>query len=337
MTDILFEELANSIGDYQSTGSERNQTDLTVRLASPRGFCAGVSRAIRVVEDALSAHGAPVYVRHEIVHNAYVVERLKAMGAIFVDELANAPDDRPVVFSAHGAPKSVYDEAANRGLDAIDATCPLVFKVHNQTRRHASNGRHVILIGHANHPEVVGTIGQAPDGAVTLVENIDQAKTIELPPGPYAYVTQTTLSVDDTADIVSALRQRFPDITTPKKSDICYATSNRQAAVKAIADGCDAVLVVGDPMSSNSNRLVETATKAGAKWSLLINEPSDFDLHRLDDANVIGVTAGASAPEELVEKLLACIAEHRTIKIENVVVAKEDVTFKQPTMLRSGS
>ncbi|MEO0399885.1 MAG: 4-hydroxy-3-methylbut-2-enyl diphosphate reductase [Pseudomonadota bacterium] len=308
-----------------------DKADLRIRLASPRGFCAGVSRAIEAVEDALAQHGAPVYVRHEIVHNAHVVDRLRAMGAVFVDDLTDAPNDRPIVLSAHGAPKSVYKEVTNRGLAMVDATCPLVLKVHNEARRQAADGRHIILIGHAHHPEVIGTLGQAPEGSVSLIETVEDARSKNLPSGPYAYVTQTTLSVDDTADIVAALTERFPDIVGPRTADICYATSNRQAAVKAIANGCDAVLVIGDPTSSNSNRLVETALSAGAKSATLVNDPKEFDLQNLENAQVIGVTAGASAPEELVETLLERFAASRSIAIDHVCVAEEDVVFKAPT------
>jgi len=305
---------------------------ITLRLASPRGFCAGVARAIRLVEDALAAYGAPVYVRHEIVHNAHVVNRLKAMGAVFVEELSEAPGDRPVIFSAHGAPQSVYDEADARGLTALDATCPLVLKVHNETRRHVRQGRHVILIGHAGHPEVVGTMGQTPAGSISLVETIEAAETAIFPDGPKAYVTQTTLSVDETADMVAALEARFPDIVAPRKADICYATSNRQAAVKAIAPHCDAFLVVGDPTSSNSRRLVETATRSGARGTRLVADPGAFDAADLDGRAVVGLTAGASAPEELVEDLIARIAERRRVRVETVETVEEDVEFRQPVV-----
>ena len=247
---------------------------LKVRLAAPRGFCAGVERAIRTVEEALTLHGAPVYVRHEIVHNRHVVERLRAMGAVFIEDLKDAPDDRPVIFSAHGAPKCVHDEAARRGMISIDATCPLVLKVHSQTRRHAAKGRHVYLVGHANHPEVVGTMGQAPEGAVTLVETAQDVAALPSRNGPKAYVTQTTLSVDDANTVIAALKTRFPDIAGPAKEDICYATSNRQHAVKATAPGVDMFIVIGSETSSNSKRLVEVALSAGAKTGARKSRPN---------------------------------------------------------------
>ncbi len=306
------------------------------RVASPRGFCAGVERAIRIVEDALAAYGAPVFVRHEIVHNAHVVERLRRMGAVFVDALEQTPDDRPVIVSAHGAPKSVFDEAGRREIALIDATCPLVLKVHNEARRHAAAGRHVALIGHAGHPEVVGVIGQAPPGAVSLIETLADARAFEPPiagfKGGLAYATQTTLSVDDTREIVDMLKTRFPDIIGPSKADICYATSNRQAAVKAVAPGCDAFLVVGDPTSSNSRRLVETACDAGAREATLVPDPHAFDVETLAAASVIGVSAGASAPESLVEALLAKIAAARVLTVETIDVVDEDVTFRRPNL-----
>ncbi|MGF1543937.1 MAG: 4-hydroxy-3-methylbut-2-enyl diphosphate reductase [Parvularculaceae bacterium] len=303
---------------------------LTVRLAEPRGFCAGVDRAIRIVEEALAARGAPVYVRHEIVHNAHVVERLRAMGAVFVDDVADAPSDRPIVFSAHGAPKSAYDAATARGMDPIDATCPLVLKIHNEARRHVRDGRHVLLIGHAGHPEIVGVMGQVPDGAASLVETPADAEAVSPPQGPLAYATQTTLSVDDAAEIIATLTRRFPDIAAPRTADICYATTNRQCAVKAAAAGCDAFFVVGDPTSSNSKRLVETAARAGADRAALIDDPAAFDAREVDGAAVIGVSAGASAPEDLVEAFVARLAASRAIRIERVCVAEERVTFKSP-------
>ncbi|MEM9014792.1 MAG: 4-hydroxy-3-methylbut-2-enyl diphosphate reductase [Pseudomonadota bacterium] len=308
---------------------------LTIRLASPRGFCAGVERAIKTVENALATHGAPVYVRHEIVHNRHVVERLAAMGAIFVEELNEAPDDRPVILSAHGAPQTVHDEAARRGMNAIDATCPLVLKVHTQTRRHAATGRRVILIGHEGHPEVVGTMGQAPDDAVLLVQSVADVEELPEIVGPLAYVTQTTLSVEDTASIIDALRQRFPDIAAPGREDICYATSNRQTAVKAIAPGADLVVIIGSQTSSNSKRLVETAQTAGAANSMLIEDAGAFDWSLIDNATVLSLSAGASAPESLVEAFLTEAAQRRQIIIETVETAREDVTFKPPLLLAS--
>jgi len=308
---------------------------LTVRLAAPRGFCAGVERAIRTVEEALTLHGAPVYVRHEIVHNRHVVERLRAMGAVFIEELKDAPDDRPVIFSAHGAPQSVHDEAARRRMVSIDATCPLVLKVHTQTRRHAAKGRHVYLVGHVNHPEVVGTMGQAPEGAVTLVETARDVAALPARNGPKAYVTQTTLSVDDANTVIAALKARFPDITGPAKEDICYATSNRQHAVKATAPGVDIFIVIGSETSSNSKRLVEVAISAGAKTAMLVEDADAFDLGLLKGAATIGVSAGASAPESLVEKLLEALAGVRTLIVETVETTREDIVFNTPLRLAS--
>ena len=274
--------------------------DLTVRLSSPRGFCAGVERAIRTVEETLALHGAPVYVRHEIVHNTHVVNRLSAMGAIFVDELDEVAPDRPVIFSAHGVAQSVHREARERELQAIDATCPLVLKVHGQIRRHAAAGRHIFLIGHAGHQEVVGAMGQAPAGAVTLVQSVAEVAALPERDGETAYATQTTLSVDDTAEIIDALRARFPAIAAPAREDICYATSNRQDAVKAAAQGTDLFVVIGSPTSSNSVRLVETALAAGARDAALIEDAAAFDPVRLDGVSRLGLSAGASAPESLV-------------------------------------
>lgn len=305
---------------------------MRVLLASPRGFCAGVERAVRAVEEALARHGAPVYVRHEIVHNAHVVRRLREMGAVFVENVADAPADRPLVLSAHGSPQQVYVEAADRGVGVIDATCPLVSKVHAEARRQIDRGRHVLLIGHKGHAEVLGTLGQAPAGSMTVVETAEQATTMPLPSTPLAYVTQTTLSVDDTDEIVSALRARAPQIIGPATADICYATTNRQAAVKAIAPESDLVLVVGSPESSNSRRLVETAAAAGAGRAMLVEDPAAFDLNLIGDAETIGVTSGASAPEDLVEDLLARLATMATIAIETVEVTVENVAFKQPPM-----
>jgi len=310
---------------------------LTVRLAAPRGFCAGVERAVRAVEEALERSGPPVYVRHEIVHNAHVVARLAAMGAVFIEDLADADPSRPVVFSAHGAPKSAYAEAAARGIAPIDATCPLVLKVHNEVRRHVAAGRHVFLVGHRGHPEIVGTAGNAPEGSTTIIETAAEARAVAPPHGPLAYATQTTLSVDDADAIVSVLKKRFPGIEGPRRADICYATSNRQAAVKLIAPGADVVLVVGSPQSSNSLRLVETARAAGAAGALLVDDPARFDAALLDDARVIGVTAGASSPEYLVEDLLARLAARRKLAIETVEFAREDVAFKQPLAAGAGA
>lgn len=308
---------------------------LRVRLASPRGFCAGVERAVRTVEDALAAFGAPVFVRHEIVHNAHVVGRLKSMGAVFVENLDEVTPGRPVIFSAHGAPRSAYDDAHERKLMAIDATCPLVLKVHNEVRRHIAQGRHVILIGHRGHPEITGTMGQAPEGAVTLIETVNEAEAISPPAGPLAYATQTTLSLDDASAIIGILKQRFPAIEGPRKSDICYATQNRQEAVKKIAPGAEIVFVVGSPQSSNSKRLVEAADNAGAGAALLVDDPDALDLSIVNGFSVIGVTSGASAPEELVERLLARLAERFAIVVETIEHVREDVVFKQPLLMAS--
>jgi 4-hydroxy-3-methylbut-2-enyl diphosphate reductase len=304
---------------------------LTVQLASPRGFCAGVDRAIQIVEKALERYGAPVYVRHEIVHNKHVVNRLEAMGAVFVKELDECPDDRPVVFSAHGVPQRVPAEAARRNMLYVDATCPLVSKVHVEAQRHHKAGQEILLIGHAGHPEVIGTMGQLPEGVMHLIETVEDAETFEpKDPSNVAFVTQTTLSVDDTADIVAALQKRFPGIAAPHKEDICYATTNRQAAVKAIGEGADLVLVVGAPNSSNSVRLVEVAERAGAKTAKLVQKAEEIDWSWLDGVQRLGISAGASAPEELVEGLLSALARRYTLHIREVRVAEENVVFKLP-------
>ncbi len=307
---------------------------LTILLASPRGFCAGVDRAIQIVERALERYGRPVYVRHEIVHNRFVVENLEAQGAIFVDELDEVPDDRPVVFSAHGVPKSVPAEAARRNLLYVDATCPLVSKVHREAERHAQSGRTVILIGHAGHPEVIGTMGQLPPGKVVLVEDAAQAETLVVAdPENLAYATQTTLSVDDTTGIVSALRRRFPSIQGPKMEDICYATTNRQAAVKAIAQRCDAMVVIGAPNSSNSMRLVEVAVNYGCARSRLVQRAADMDWDWLGDSRRLGITAGASAPELLVDELIEACRARYDVTVEEVRTTEENVVFKLPRAL----
>jgi len=304
---------------------------LTLLLASPRGFCAGVDRAIQIVERALERYGAPVYVRHEIVHNKHVVNRLKTMGAVFVKELDECPDDRPVVFSAHGVPKRVPAEAAKREMLYVDATCPLVSKVHVEAQRHHRNGRSILLIGHAGHPEVVGTMGQLPEGAVHLIETVEDAQSFQAAdPENLAFVTQTTLSVDDTEAIVTALQKRFPAMAAPHREDICYATTNRQQAVKAIGASADLVLVVGAPNSSNSVRLVEVAKRAGAGDAHLVQTADEVDWSWFDGASRVGISAGASAPEDLVEDLIAAIAERFTVRIEEVRVADEDVVFKLP-------
>lgn len=306
---------------------------LKLLIAAPRGFCAGVDRAIEIVERALDRYGKPVYVRHEIVHNRYVVDSLKEKGAIFVEELDEVPDGVPVVFSAHGVPKAVPAEASSRGLDWLDATCPLVSKVHRQAERQLEAGRHIVFVGHKGHPEVIGTFGQVPEGAMTLVETVeDVAKLNFAPEFPLAFLTQTTLSVDDTAEIVNALRARFPQIVGPKAEDICYATSNRQAAVKAIAPECGLVLVIGAPNSSNSLRLVEVAQRCGAN-ARLIQRGSEIDPAWLDGIEVLGLTAGASAPEKLVREVVDTLARWRTIDEHTHIAAEEKMIFKLPRQL----
>ena len=308
---------------------------LTLYLAAPRGFCAGVDRAIKIVELALEKWGAPVYVRHEIVHNKYVVDDLRAKGAIFVEELDDAPTDRPVIFSAHGVPKSVPAEAARRQMIAVDATCPLVTKVHNEAARHHGEGRQMVMIGHAGHPETVGTMGQLPDGCVLLVETVaDVAHIIVRDEARLAFITQTTLSVDDTAGVVAALQARFPAIIGPAHEDICYATTNRQAAVKAIAGRIDALLVLGAPNSSNSKRLVEVGTAAGCAYAQLVQRATDIDWRALDGISSVGVTAGASAPEVLVTEVIDAFRTRFRVTVELVETAQEHVEFKVPRILR---
>jgi 4-hydroxy-3-methylbut-2-en-1-yl diphosphate reductase len=307
---------------------------LTILLAGPRGFCAGVDRAIEIVETAIQRWGAPVYVRHEIVHNRFVVESLEAKGAVFVDELDEVPTDAPVVFSAHGVPKAVPDEAERRKLVYVDATCPLVSKVHREAERQHAAGRHLILIGHAGHPEVIGTMGQLPEGAITLVQTREEAETVAPPtPDRLSHITQTTLSVDDTAEIIAVLERRFPGIARPKQEDICYATTNRQAAVKAIAGEADAVLVIGAPNSSNSNRLVQVAKAAGVGRAELIRRADEIDWATLADVRTLGLTAGASAPELLVQEVIADAKRHFDVTVEERVVTREDVQFKLPRQL----
>jgi len=308
---------------------------LRVMIAAPRGFCAGVDRAIRIVELAIQKFGAPVYVRHEIVHNRFVVDGLKAQGAIFVEELDEVPDGAPVVFSAHGVPKAVPHKAEERGLDYLDATCPLVSKVHRQAERLIESGRHILFIGHRGHPEVIGTFGQVPDGSMTLIETIEDAST--LAPADLnnlAFLTQTTLSVDDTAEIVAMLHQRFPAILAPRGEDICYATSNRQAAVKQIVASCDAMLVIGAPNSSNSLRLVEVAARAGVR-ARLIERAHEVDFAWLDGVNTLGITAGASAPELLVQELLDHLASRFTLDRTEIQSATETIEFKLPRSLQA--
>ncbi len=307
---------------------------LKILLAAPRGFCAGVDRAILVVERALERFGAPVYVRHEIVHNSHVVESLRAKGAVFVEELDEVPEGRPVVFSAHGVPKSVPAAAEARHLLYVDATCPLVSKVHVEAERHFRQGHQILLIGHANHPEVVGTMGQLPPGAMVLVQSVEDVAKLEPDdPDNLAYVTQTTLSVDDTAEIVAALQRRFPKIAPPRKEDICYATTNRQAAVKAIAARCDVILVVGSPTSSNSNRLVEVALKSGSRKAFLVEDAGAIDWSAVRPESTIGVTAGASAPEMLVGEVIAAARARFDVTVEEVTVTSETVKFSLPRVL----
>jgi 4-hydroxy-3-methylbut-2-enyl diphosphate reductase len=309
---------------------------LTIYLAAPRGFCAGVDRAIQIVELALKKYGAPVYVRHEIVHNRYVVETLKAKGAIFVEELDEIPDtEAPVIFSAHGVPKSVPAAASRRNLFWLDATCPLVSKVHLEAERHHAQGREVLLIGHAGHPEVLGTMGQLPEGSVHLIETIADAESFEPKDAArLAYTTQTTLSVDDTRAIVEALQARFPLIAGPRKDDICYATTNRQEAVKRIAPNCQAMIVVGSPNSSNSLRLVEVAKRAGCPYAVLLQSARDIDWGKFKGVSRLGLTAGASAPEVLVDEIVEAFSARFATKVEPVVTAAEDIAFKLPRELR---
>ena len=304
-------------------------------MAAPRGFCAGVDRAIKIVEMALEKWGEPVYVRHEIVHNKYVVDELKSKGAVFIKEVRDAPVDRPIIFSAHGVPKSVPLEAKNRKMIYVDATCPLVSKVHIEADRHFENGLQIIMIGHEGHPETIGTMGQLPEGGVLLVESTrDVENLIVRDPSKLAYVTQTTLSIDDTAEVVEALKTRFPTIVGPHKEDICYATSNRQAAVKEIAPEVDALLVIGAPNSSNSQRLVEVAKKAGCENSQMVQRAAEINWNSLMNIKSVGITAGASAPEILVNEVVDALKERFEIKTHLVETATESVNFKVPRILR---
>ena len=304
-------------------------------MAAPRGFCAGVDRAIKIVEMALEKWGKPVYVRHEIVHNKYVVDELKLKGAIFIKEVEEAPNDRPIIFSAHGVPKSVPLEAQTRDMIYVDATCPLVSKVHIEADRHFENGLQIIMIGHAGHPETIGTMGQLPEGGILLVENTEDVENLIVRnPNKLAYVTQTTLSIDDTAEVVEALKVRFPAIVGPHKEDICYATSNRQAAVKEIAPDVDALLVIGAPNSSNSQRLVEVAKKAGCNNSQMVQRAAEINWSSLIDIKSIGITAGASAPEILVKEVVDALKERFEVKTHFVETATENVNFKVPRILR---
>lgn len=306
---------------------------LRLLLAAPRGFCAGVDRAIKIVEVALQQHGAPVYVRHEIVHNRFVVDSLKEKGAIFVEELDEVPDGAHVIFSAHGVPKSVPANAQKRGLAYFDATCPLVSKVHKQAENHIEAGRHIIFIGHAGHPEVIGTFGQVDDGCMTLVETAEDARNLQTSnPDELAYLTQTTLSVDDTSEIISILKQRFPNIAGPKREDICYATSNRQTSVKAIAGDCELVLVIGAPNSSNSLRLVEVAERSGAR-AILVQRACDIDLKWFKGVETLGITAGASAPEILVNEFIEFLKQNFHVNQQEIATAEENMMFKLPREL----
>ena len=316
-----------------SDGPRSGLLPLKLLVAAPRGFCAGVERAIAIVELAIERYGSPVYVRHEIVHNRYVVDGLKAKGAVFVEELDEVPDGAQVIFSAHGVPKVVPEVAAARGLEWLDATCPLVSKVHRQAERQIAAGRHILFIGHRGHPEVIGTLGQVPEGSITLVETLEDAAALQFPADfPLAFLTQTTLSVDDTAELVAELQRRFPGIAGPRADDICYATSNRQAAVKAIAPECQLVLVIGAPNSSNSRRLVEVAERCGAS-SRLIERASEIDPAWLDGVSVLGLTAGASAPESLVREVADFVHSLRDVTEEVVTTAEERMIFKLPAQL----
>ncbi len=308
---------------------------LTLYLAAPRGFCAGVDRAIKIVEMAIEKWGAPVYVRHEIVHNKFVVDGLRDKGAVFVEELDECPADRPVIFSAHGVPKAVPAEAERRQMIYVDATCPLVSKVHIEAERHHEEGLQMVMIGHAGHPEVLGTMGQLPAGEVLLVETVeDVARLDPRDPDRLAWITQTTLSVDDTAEVVAALQARFPAIVGPAKDDICYATTNRQAAVKAIAPKIAALLVIGAPNSSNSRRLVEVGRAAGCSYSQLVQRATDIDWRALEGIASVGVTAGASAPEVLINEVIDAFRERHDLTVELVETAREDIEFKVPRVLR---
>ena len=308
---------------------------LTLYLAAPRGFCAGVDRAIKIVEMAIEKWGAPIYVRHEIVHNKFVVDGLREKGAVFVEELDECPTDRPVIFSAHGVPKSVPAAASERRMIYVDATCPLVSKVHIEAERHHENGLQMVMIGHAGHPETIGTMGQLPEGEVLLVETVEDVGTLTpRDPEQLAFITQTTLSVDDTKDIVAALRARFPAIVGPHKEDICYATTNRQEAVKVIAPKVDALLVIGSPNSSNSRRLVEVARARGCSYAQLVGNATEIDWRALDGITTVGVTAGASAPEILVDEVVEAFRDRFDVAVETVETARESVEFKVPRVLR---
>ena len=321
--------------DSSPSPSLSGRPPLDLLLCQPRGFCAGVDRAIQIVEKALEKYGAPVYVRHEIVHNRYVVESLQRKGAVFIEELDEAPDgDAPVIFSAHGVPRSVPEEARRRKLFYLDATCPLVSKVHREAERHYRQGREVVLIGHAGHPEVVGTMGQLPPGAVRLIENASDARAFEpQKTGEIAYVTQTTLSLDDASEIVGILKERFPNLREPDKADICYATTNRQQAVRAIAPRCDALLIVGAPNSSNSRRLTEVAARAGCRRAMLVQEAGEIDWQEMAGVRTLGLSAGASAPEILVDGIIESFRQRFDVRLETVTTASENISFKLPKEL----
>jgi 4-hydroxy-3-methylbut-2-enyl diphosphate reductase len=318
---------------FQEPAATKLKPPLTVLIAAPRGFCAGVDRAIEIVERALERYGAPVFVRHEIVHNRFVVESLRAKGAIFVEELDDVPDGVPVVFSAHGVPKAIPAEAERRGLDYLDATCPLVSKVHRQAERQVEAGRHIVFVGHRGHPEAIGTYGQVPEGQMTVIETVEDARALEFSPEtPLAFLTQTTLSVDDTAEIVAVLKERFPQIVGPKAEDICYATSNRQAAVKQVTTDSDLVLVIGAPNSSNSLRLVEVAQRLGTE-ARLIQRASEIEPEWLEGVATLGLTAGASAPESLVREVIERLGQWREVEEHTLVSAVEKMIFKLPRQL----
>jgi len=333
---IAKSEFATEVSELFDRMPDTPRPPLTILLAAPRGFCAGVDRAIQIVELALRTYGPPVYVRHEIVHNRFVVESLRQKGAIFVEELDEIPEtDAPVIFSAHGVPKSVPAAARHRNMFYLDATCPLVSKVHVEAQRHHAEGLEIVLIGHAGHPEVIGTMGQLPDGVVQLVETVaDAHRLMPRTPDKLAWITQTTLSVDDTAEIVAALKCRFPAIVGPHKEDICYATTNRQAAVKAIAPRSDCVLVVGAPNSSNSLRLVEVAERSGCPKSVLVQRASDLPWDTLEGVRTLGITAGASAPEVLVDEIIAALGQRFDVTLEQVRTAEERIAFNVPRELR---
>ena len=325
-----------SRGDLNQNTPPMTKAELTILLAAPRGFCAGVDRPVQIVERAIEKHGAPVYVRHEIVHNRYVVESLENKGAVFVDELDEVPEDAVVIFSAHGVPKAVPAEAKRRELIYLDATCPLVSKVHREAERHHAEGRDVILIGHAGHPEVVGTMGQLSDGAILLIENTEQAEALQpARPQALAFTTQTTLSVDETAEIVAVLKRRFPEIAAPRKEDICYATTNRQQAMKDIAARCDALLVIGAPNSSNSLRLVEVARQNGCDRASLVQRAADIDWAALDDIATLGISAGASAPEILVEEVIDAARQRYAVTVTEIDAEPENMHFKLPASLQT--